>query len=201
MSHTNDSLVMSHGTNSFYISIFIYQQKKRSRSWRAGCHNGCTGYDSGVVRYWIVCWIGWHFVITLKQIWNKNDVIMLRNDVIMLKMTSLCSYMTSSWLNMTSSYFFNPVRIRSLVFFFFLLLSPLNGVSWRLSFDNFQKWSLIFTKKRNRIGWKYFLTGCHDHWLTRVDFFIFAHLKFAILQTSSHKKSYRKSNNSHILHH
>ena len=85
MSHTNDSLVMSHGPNSFYISIFIYQQKKRSRSWRAGCHNGCTGYDSGVVRYWIVCWIGWHFVITLKQIWNKNDVIMLRNDVIMLK--------------------------------------------------------------------------------------------------------------------
>ena len=97
--------------------------------------------------------------------------------------------------------FFNPVRIRSLVFFFFLLLSPLNGVSWRLSFDNFQKWSLIFTKKRNRIGWKYFLTGCHDHWLTRIDFFIFAHLKFAILQTFSHKKSYRKSNNSHILHH
>ena len=40
--------------------------------------------------------------------------------------------------------FFNPVRIRSLVFFFFLLLSPLNGVSWRLSFDNFRKWSLIF---------------------------------------------------------
>ena len=82
--------------------------------------------------------------------------------------------------------FFNPVRIQSLVFFFFLLLSPLNGVSWRLSFYNFQKWSLIFTQKRNRIGWKYFLTGCHDHWLTRFDFFIFAHLKCAILQISGH---------------
>ena len=59
----------------------------------------------------------------------------------------------------------------------------------------------FFTEKQNRIGWKYFLTGCHDHWLTRFDFFIFAHLKFALLQTSGHKKSYRKSNNSHILHH
>ena len=85
MSQTNDSLVMIHGKNSFYISIFIYQQKKRSRSWRAGCHNGCTGYDSGVVRYWIVCWIGWHFVITLSQIWYQNDVIMLKSDVIMVE--------------------------------------------------------------------------------------------------------------------
>ena len=86
-----DSLVMSHRTNSFYISIFIYQQKKRSRSWRAGCHNGCTCYDSGVVRYWIVCWIGWHFVITLFQIWDKNDVIVIYNDVIIIFASSIKS--------------------------------------------------------------------------------------------------------------
>ena len=87
--------------------LFYLSAKKRSRSWRAGCHNGCTCNDSGVVRYWIVCWIGWHFVIMLSSIWNKNDVITIEYDVIIIYVSSIES---DPWFSFSFYFYFHWMK-------------------------------------------------------------------------------------------
>ena len=171
LSHTYDSL------NKLYKLLFIYQRKKRSRSWRAGCHNGCTCYDSGVVRYWIVCWIGWHFVITLFQIWDKNDVIMIYNDVIIFFASSIKS---DPWFSF--SFYFYLHWMESPAYY------PMT--SFKKDLWLYEIWLI------ENFSWlAVMIIGCPDSISSVWD------ISNAQFLTSDDKKSYRKSNDRHIFHH